>query len=135
MEEPLVVGRHQLAVVVEQALGPEQEQGVVERAGALGLALVDADRAVEPVLAAGLDQAIDQRPGDIDRVLPEPLPEPTAFSIVASASRITGVACTAAARTVSNLAIAPRAYARPTGPLERGEQLGVGGVGAKALGE
>ena len=57
------------------ALGADQEQRVVERPRALGLALVDADRAVDAVLRAGRDELVDERARDVDRVRPEPLPE------------------------------------------------------------
>ena len=75
VEEALVHGRHQLAVLGEQALGADQEQGVVERAGALGLALVDADRAVDAELRARRGEPVDVGARDVHRVLPQPLPE------------------------------------------------------------
>ena len=70
-----MVGRHQLAVLPEEPVGTDQEQRVVERAGPLRLALVDADRAVEVVLAAGVGQAVDHRAGHLDRAVPHALPE------------------------------------------------------------
>ena len=49
---PLLVRRHQLAVLPHEPVGPEQQQRVVERPGTVQLALVDADRAVDAVLSA-----------------------------------------------------------------------------------
>ena len=69
------MGRHQLAVRASRPVGPEQQQRVVERSGPLGLALVDADRAVHAVRAAGLGERVDERPGHVDRVRPQPLPQ------------------------------------------------------------
>ena len=43
--------------------------------GPVVLALVDADRAVDVVLAARLDQPVDVRAADVDRVVPQPLPQ------------------------------------------------------------
>ena len=69
------MGRHQLAVLQLDPVGAEQQQRVVERAGPLALAFVDADRHVHTVRPAGVDQAVDERSGNIDRVLPQALPE------------------------------------------------------------
>ena len=140
VEEPLVHGRHQLAVLGEQALRADQHRCVVQRPRALILALVDPDRAVDAELGTHLRQTIRMGPGHVHRVLPrrsqnssqpsnEAASRPScwrgraarrsrgtrrgrlrcsaasassaqAFSIVASASRITGVAWTAATRMV-----------------------------------
>ena len=145
VEEPLVHGRHQLAVLGQQALRADQEQSVVERPRALGLALVDADRAVDAELARrrrragrcaararppscahrrsqnssqpsneaaslrpavgrverheglGKDGELDSLVGGLARAAR------TAFSTVASASRMTGVAWIAATRMVGKL--------------------------------
>ena len=75
VEEPLMHGRHQLAMFVQQTVRPQHEQRVVERAGTLGLALVDADRAVDAVLAACLAQPLGERSRNVHRVLPETLPQ------------------------------------------------------------
>ena len=75
VEEPLVVGRHQLAVLPDEALGADQQQGVVEAARPLGLALVDPDRDVDVVLGAGRGEPVRERAGHVHRVRPEPLPE------------------------------------------------------------
>jgi hypothetical protein len=75
VEEPLVVGRHQLAVLGEEAIWTDQQQRVVDRARPLQLALVDSDRAVDAVSRALGDEFCEQRPGDLDRVRPEPVPE------------------------------------------------------------
>ena len=66
VEEPLVMGRHQLAVSRQQPARPEHEQRVVERPGAIRLPLVDADRADEAEAAADLAQLIHERAGHID---------------------------------------------------------------------
>ena len=52
MEQPLVLGRHQLAVRAEQPRRAQVDDRVIERPGALGLALVDADHAEQLPLAA-----------------------------------------------------------------------------------
>jgi hypothetical protein len=74
VEQPLVHRRHQLAVLPQQALGPQQQDGVVEAAGAAGLALVHPDHAVDVVLRAGGGELVDVGAGDVDRALPEPRP-------------------------------------------------------------
>ena len=56
-------------------LGTDDEQRVVQRAGAVVLAFVHADRDVHVVLGAGLDQPIDERSADVDARRPHPLPQ------------------------------------------------------------
>ena len=75
MEEPLVVGWHQLAVLPDEALRPDQQQGVVEAARTLGFALVDADRDVNVVLGAGGGESVGEGAGHVHRVRPQPLPQ------------------------------------------------------------
>jgi hypothetical protein len=75
VEHALLHRRHQLAVLVQQPLGADQQQRVVEAPRALGLALVDTDRAVDAVLGAGRGERVDVRAGDVDRARPHPLPQ------------------------------------------------------------
>ena len=75
VEDPLVHRRLQLAVPVHQSGGPEDEQRVVERAGAVVLALVDPDGDVHPQLGARVDQPLHQRPTDVDGRRPHPAPQ------------------------------------------------------------
>ena len=75
MEDPLLHRRHELAVLVEDPVRPDQQVGVVERPGPVGLPFVHADPADDAVLAARLGQAIGERPGDVHRLLPQPLPQ------------------------------------------------------------
>ena len=167
VEHALVHGGHQLAVAVQQALGSEEEEAVVERPGPVVLALVHADRQVHAPVGARLHEAVDQRAVDVDAGGPHPLPQlaspvdprgrlrgpragrveghealredapsdappsaaspsrAIALSTVASASRITGVACTArhsnrpelrqVARVVVQFSRRSRASAPPDG--------------------
>jgi hypothetical protein len=75
VEQTLVLGRHQLPVAVQEPLGAEVDDGVVERPRTDRLPLVDADHAHDPASAADVDQPVDQRPGYVDGVLPQPLPQ------------------------------------------------------------
>ena len=75
VEDPLVHRRHELAVPVQHAVAADDQQRVVERAGPVVLPLVDADGEVDAALGAGLGQAIDQRPVDVDARRPHPLPQ------------------------------------------------------------
>jgi hypothetical protein len=75
MKEALVVGRHQFAMPVKEALGADQEEGVIERPRSLVLALIHYHHTVDKALAAHLGKAFDVRPVDVDRVLPKALPE------------------------------------------------------------
>ena len=63
VEEPLVLGRHELAVLVQEPLGTEQHHRVVERPRAVGLALVDPDHGVDAAGPAHGGELVDQRPG------------------------------------------------------------------------
>ena len=63
VEQALLMGRHQLAVLQLDAVGAEQQQRVVERAGPLALALVDADRDVHAVCPAGSTRRSTSGPG------------------------------------------------------------------------
>lgn len=58
-----MVRRHELAVLAEQAVQPDQQQRVVEAAGALKLAFVDADGADDAVLAARRGEPVDDGAG------------------------------------------------------------------------
>ena len=60
------MGRHQLAVFQLDTIGAEQQQGVVERARPIALALVDADRDVHTVSPTGIDQVVDERPWNVN---------------------------------------------------------------------
>src|ERR671915_284738 len=75
VEETLVMRRHQLAVLPDEPLRSDQEEGVVERSGPAGLALVDSDPADEVVLATGLRQPVHRRSRHLDGALPHPLPQ------------------------------------------------------------
>ena len=63
VEQALVHCRHQLAVLGEEALWAEQEQGVVERARPVGLPLVDADGAMDVERRARLGDPVVSGPG------------------------------------------------------------------------
>jgi hypothetical protein len=80
VEQPLVVGRHELAVLAEQAVRTDQQQRVVEAAGALELALVDAHGAEDVVLPARGGDPVDDGTGDLDRAGPESLPQHVAVA-------------------------------------------------------
>src|SRR5205085_1133517 len=71
VEEPLVLGGHELAVAAQQPARAEDEHRVVQRAA---LALVDPDDAMQVVLVAGRRQAVDERAGDVDRIGVQALP-------------------------------------------------------------
>ena len=64
--------RHELAVAVQQLARAEHEHRVVQRAA---VALVDTDDAVQVVLAARRGQPVDERPGHVDRVRVQALPQ------------------------------------------------------------
>ena len=67
--------RHQLAVLVQQALGAEHEHRVVERPGRSdSRSLTPIDR-VDPARAAHRRELVDQRPRHVDRAEPHPLPQ------------------------------------------------------------
>jgi hypothetical protein len=74
MEQPLVLRRHELAVLVHETARAEQEQRVVERSRASGLALVDAHHGVDPPLPADRDELVDERSRHVDGVEPHALP-------------------------------------------------------------
>jgi hypothetical protein len=86
VEEPLVVRRHQLAVLEEQAGRPEEEERVVERSRPLALALVDADREVDVQLGTDLREPVDGRSRNVDPAQPHPL-EQIHHSLVVSRLR------------------------------------------------
>jgi hypothetical protein len=75
VEEAFMVGRHQLAVAPEHAGWTEVDERVVKRPWPLGFPLVDPDGAEEVALATDRDEAVDERAGNIDRVLPQALPQ------------------------------------------------------------
>ena len=72
VEQALLVGRHELAVPVQQTARAEGEHRVVERAA---VALVDADDAVDVVARAARDERVHERAGHVDGVRVHPLPE------------------------------------------------------------
>ena len=66
VEDALVHGGHHLAVPEEHPVGTDDQQRVVERPGAVVLALVDADGQVHAALAARRGQLRHERPADVD---------------------------------------------------------------------
>jgi hypothetical protein len=72
VDQPFMIGRHELPVSREQPGWPDGQDGVEEAGGPPRLAFIDPDDGGDPRGGTRLDELVHERPGDLHRLLPHP---------------------------------------------------------------